>query len=644
MSFFEQYYHIKYLVYFFISLNGIYFIGHFIFSIVDNSANSISKNVFSKMLVGALTLLITTSLYYTSFNSIQLAFLIPIFFLLKQVKLSKSFKCKISLNEILLLNAFSVIIIFFQYLFYSKLGTLNLLPIDMNNHAQLSFFMGNSGYESKFAELNSLNAINVPQRTPYHYSEIWLNVFLSKVLPSTKIGYTLIFITYPILYTTYLAGLYMLGRRYINKKVILFSLCTLGLFVGPLDFNYFRELFFEGHLFSNKTVIFENIGFFFNTLIFSYNGQKHIPIYLLSIVVIYLLIKKDIKKALIFISIAPIFNIGSLPSVFGSVMLFSLFYYLFSKNIKKSMLLTLPTISITLFILVYYRINGGYDSEQQTDILFLNSSLNTKGIILKMIFRLFYTSLFIFVLYFPILLLSKKIKSIKMSNHFILFSFLLIFSGFCTRLLLEGFNTSQFVTVIFPYVNIFVFVLFVKYYRTHNILIISLFIFFFIVNFTSTKYHTQTRRDIDVFHTYSKSFVKEVLKSLSIQKKPKIGYLLSYDDLENIKPGFWYGYYPCEFLFINDNFKFYSLNFPNKIYKDNSTKSNNFSPNHLRYFMPKNYTEQQYDNNILSFIKNKNIHFFVCKNNSNIPISIKLTISDSIIDSRSGNKFYTLKF
>ena len=398
----------------------------------------------------------------------------------------------------------------------------------MNNHAQLSFFMGNSGFESKFAELNSLNASNVPQRTPYHYSEIWLNVFLSKILPSTNIGYTLIFITYPILYTTYLSGLYMLGRRYITKKGILFLFCVFGLFLGPLDFDYFRELFFEGHLFSNQTIIFENIGFFFNTLIYSYNGQKHIPIYLLSIVVIYFLIKKDIEKALIFISIAPIFNIGSLPSVFGGVFLFSLFYFSTNKNLKKTILLVLPTLFTTLFILLYYRMNGSYDSEKQTDLLFLNSSLNTKGIILKMIFRFAYTSLFILFLYFPILFFSNKIKSIKKSNHFILFSFLLIFSGFCTRFILEGFNTSQFVTVVFPYVNIFVFVLFVKYYHTHNFLIISLFIFFFLVNFTSTKYHTQTRRDIDVFHTYSKSFVSEVLKELHNQKKHKIGYFLGY--------------------------------------------------------------------------------------------------------------------
>ena len=114
--------------------------------------------------------------------------------------------------------------------------------------------------------------------------------------------------------------------------------------------------------------------------------------------------------------------------------------------------------------------------------------------------------------------------------------------------------------------------------------------------------------------------------------------------MENIKPVFLYVYYLCEFLFINDYFKFYSLNFPNKIYKDNSTKSNNFSPNHLRYFMPNKYTEEQYNNQILSFTENNNIHFFVCKNTSKIPSPLKTQISDSIIDQLSGDKFYTLKF
>ena len=640
----EEFYHIKYLIYFIISLNGICFIGHLFYNLFETSNNSISKNIFFKMILGCVIILIPTSFIFTSFNTIQLAFLIPFVFFIKKIKLSNHISFKVNFNELVLLNSCALLIVFFQFLFYSKLGTLNLLPIDMNNHAQLSFFMGNGGLESKFGELNSLGASNAPIRTPYHYTEIWLNVFLSKILPSTNIGYTLIFIAYPLLYTTYLSGLYMLGRRYMTKKIILLLLCTLGLFVGPLDLIYFRELFFEGHLFSNSTIIFENIGFFFNTLIFSYHGQKHIPFYLLSILIIYFLINKDLKKALIFISIAPILNIGLLPGVFGAVMLYSLFHFFTFKNLKQTLLLALPTILTIIFVLFYYRINGSYDSEKQTDILFLNPDLNTKGIILKMIFRIVYTSLFILLLYFPILFFIKKIKGVSKSNDLIIFSCLLIISSLCTRLILEGFNTLQFVTFTLPFFNVLLIVVFQKNYNKHKVIVVIVLLLFFCVNFNRTIFHTHTRRNFDTYEVYSKKFVSKVSKELKKSEDPSIGYLLGDDILKSIQPGFWFGYYPCEFLFSKDYFKLYSLNFPNYKYEDNSSKTNDFSPNHLRYFMPKNYTEKQYSNHLMKFIKSKNIHFLVCEQNSKIPLELRVNIYDSIFDSLSKDVFYKINF
>jgi hypothetical protein len=640
----KEYYHIIYWVYFFVSLNGIYFIGHFILNLIDKKNNLTANNVFFKMLTGYLVILVPTSFFFTSFNTVHLALLIPFLFFVKQINFSQYFSFKINYNELILLNSLSLFTVFFQYIFYSKLGTLNLLPIDMNNHAQLSYFMGNGGFESKFAELNSLGAINTPIRTPYHYSEIWINVFLSKILPSTNIGYTLIFITYPLLYTTYLSGLYMLGRKSITNRFVLILLCVLGLFVGPLDFVYFRELFFKGHLFSNQTVIFENVGFFFNTLIYSYHGQKHIPFYLLSIIVIYFLINKDLKKAFAFLAIAPILNIGLLPGVFGAVILFSAFHFFNYRNLKKSFNLIIPTVLTTVFVLVYYRINGSYDSEKQTDLLFLNPGLNTKGIILKMILRVVYSCLLLLFIYFPVIFFVKKIKKNILSNDLFVFTFSLIISSLCTRLLLEGFNTPQFVTFILPFFNVYLIVLFLKNYSTYRLIVMIVIIFFFVINFTRTKFHTQTRRNFDTYEVYSKGFVLSVLGELKKCKDPRIAYLLGEDVFKTIQPGFWFGYYPCEFLFSKDYFKLYSINFPNYKYDLNSSKTNDFSPNHLRYFMSKTYNEKQYSDQLMVFIEAKKIQFLVCENNSEIPNSLRKNINDSIIDPKSGDKFYKIHF
>ena len=638
----EEFYHIKYLIYFIFSLNGIYLIGHLFYNLFETHDDSISKQLFFKMILGCVIIIIPTSLIFTSFNTVQLAFLIPFIFFIKNIKVSNHISFKVNFNELVLLNICSFFIILFQFQFYSKIGTLNLLPVDMNNHAQLSFFMANGGFESKFAEVNSLGFSCAPTRTPYHYTDIWLNVFLSKILPSTKIGYTMIYITYPILYTTYLSGLYMLGRRYITKKVILFLICILGIFVGPLDLIYLRELFFDGHLFSNNTIIFENIGFFFNTLIFSYHGQKHIPFYLLSILIIYFLIKKDLKKALIFISIAPIINIGLLPAVFGAVVLYSLFLFFTFKNFKQTLLLALPTILTIIFVLLYYRINGSYDSEKQTDILFLNPDLNTKGIILKMFFRIVYTSLFILLLYFPILFFLKKIKGISKSNDLIIFSFLLIMSSLSTRLILEGFNTLQFVTFTLPFFNVLLIVVFQKKYNKHKVIVVILMLIFFVINLKSTNFHTQTRRNFDAYKVYSKTFVSKVCEKLKKLENPSVGYLLGNNIFKSIQPGFWFGYYPCEFLFVNDYFKLYSINYPNYSYEINSSKTNDFSPNHLRYFMSKNISESQYEKLLVPFIQLKKIHFIVCSKDTKVPSVLHDNICDSLIDNKSGDKFYRI--
>jgi hypothetical protein len=596
------------------------------------------------MLVGCLAILFLTSIFFTSFNTVHLAVVIPFIFLIKQFNFSKHVEFKINYNEILLLNALSLFTLFFQYLFYSKIGTLNLLPIDMNNHAQLSYFMGNGGFESKFAELNSLGANNTPIRTPYHYSEIWLNVFLSKILPSTNIGYTLIFVTYPLLFTTYLSGLYMLGRKWIANRLVLILLCVFGLFVGPLDFDYFRELFFEGHLFSNKTIIFENVGFFFNTLIYSYHGQKHIPFYLLSILVIYFFINKNLKKAFVFLAIAPVLNIGLLPGVFGTVILFSVLHLFISKDLKLSFNLLIPIVLTTIFVLIYYRMNGSYDSEKQTDILFLNPNLNSKGIILKMILRVVYSCLLLLFIYFPVLFFVQKIKKNILSNNLVVFAFFLIISSLCTRLILEGFNTPQFVTFILPFFNVLLISLFLKNYSNNKGGVLLILLFFFCVNFTKTYFHTQTRRNFDAYAVYSKSFVVNVLKELKKQKDPSIAYLLGDDVFKTIQPGFWFGYYPCEFLFLKDYFKLYSVNFPNYKYDINSSKTNDFSPNHLRYFMSKKYNEKQYSDHLMEFIATEKIQFLVCENNSKIPTSLRVAIRDSLVDEKSGDKFYIIHY
>jgi hypothetical protein len=540
------------------------------------------------------------------------------------------------------MQLFSLPILFFQGFFYAKFGVLNLLPYDINNHAQISFFMREYGFESKFAELSSLKNSVVPKRTPYHYAELWLNVFFTHLLPNSKVGYTLIYVTYPFCYTIFFSGLYMLGKLCIENRYVVYLLAILGLFLGPLDLNFFREIFFEDHLLSNQTVVFENIGFFFNTIIYSYNGQKHIPFYILSVLIIYFFHKSEVQKAFVFIPVAILLNIGTLPAVFGSTLLFAIYHYYTAKNIKKSVSLIMPMILMVLFILIYYRVNGGFDSENQTSLLFLNPELNFKGVFLKVVLRGIYTTVFLCLIYFPFILFLRKLNTKLFTNSLFIFVSSLLITGLFTRFILEGFNTAQFLTVLLPFFNVYLVYLCLKFYKTNKVLIVVIMVLIFGVNLISTKFHTQTRRDINVNYRHSQNFIENVYSLLAKHKRSNIGYLLGQKDYKENKPGFWYGFYPCEFLFLNDHFNFYSLNFPNYKYSENSTKSNDFSPNHLRYFMSKNISERQYEKLLVPFIQLQKIHFIACAKDSKLPETVRIQICDSIIDIRSGDKFYSI--
>ena len=93
-----------------------------------------------------------------------------------------------------------------------------------------------------------------------------------------------------------------------------------------------------------------------------------------------------------------------------------------------------------------------------------------------------------------------------------------------------------------------------------------------------------------------------------------------------------------------DYFQFYSLNFPNFRYPDNSSKSNDFSPNHLRYIISNKKSYNEYCEMLPNIIKQYKIKFLVCKKESQLPNSIMKFIHYRIIDNKSGDCFYEFKY
>ncbi|MFN5443932.1 MAG: hypothetical protein ACK48V_06850, partial [Crocinitomicaceae bacterium] len=457
---------LPYLIYFFAGLNLLYFIGHFIFNAIYKTKQTNSLEIFTKLTFGSLAILIASSIYWTKGNTIFLGLIFPIYFLMRGHIIKTSLELPTTLKQIGYLNLIATPIIICQLILYSNWGEWNLLPIDVNNHAELSYFF-KQGFESKYAALNSLNAFNVPTKSPYHYSDNWLTTFFHTIFPKTYIGYTMMYVVYPILFTVLLSGIVSILNSLKTKPLTTLFFSLILLFLGPIDTDFTRKIFDIGNLLSSDTVIFENAGFFFNTLAFSYHGQKHIPFYILACWIVILFMKSSDKKAIYLLAFAPLINIGLAPSIIGGLGFYTMYQIWKTKNLLPPLFNALPTFFSTLFLIVFYKINGGYDIENQTVMNTFSSDLNIKGEFLKVAFKLVYALIFLGLIYLVYLLMFTSEKRRVISKHLTLLVLFTITSGLLTRIVFEGFNTPQFLSYILPLVNIYLIYVFVVTYSSN---------------------------------------------------------------------------------------------------------------------------------------------------------------------------------
>jgi hypothetical protein len=406
----------------------------------------------------------------------------------------------------------------------------------------------------------------------------------------------------------------------------------------------FRELFHQGNLLNSNTVIFENSGFFFNTLPFSYHGQKHTLFYIVFLLFV-LEYQRNTRNAFIILSVCPFINFGLLPGIFSGFILYFIFGYFINKSnkIKLTKAYILPILITTIFYWIFYKINAGKDIEKQVSIVLFNSqNLNIKGEIARFFYKISYSSIFLLILYFwslPLLFLKKQVP-IKLKEIFILLLGILI-SAIFSRIILEGFNSAQILTYLLPSVNItfslvFIHLLF-NIHSKKTQLIFFLFLFSISLNnIFWTHFHSTTRREIDIDKCYSKSFTSKCMMELKKEKNPKIGYFLTQNEASTIEAGFWYGYYPCEFIFTKDYFNVYSLNYP---YFNKENGMYDYATNHMRYIFNKKTSLKKFSILIPKIIISKNIQFILIKKGAQIPKTILRIINKKYIDKKSGDSF-----
>jgi hypothetical protein len=631
-----------YLFYFIIAFNFTLFLGVFTLKKFTNfKFNNQLSSSFYGLVLGVLIIGFLTSIALTQFKTINTLMIIPILYLgLKpNIFCNNSFKISklISTKHVLKLNLTVLVLLTIQLLFYGGFKSPVLLPIDVNNYTEICYGLS-QGLENHYGALNILQIKQYQGSSPYHYFDLWINIFFYTILPKIKLGYSLLFITYPLLLSVFFLGILKLLQKLSFGIYFKFILSIFLLFVGPISLEFIKTIFEDGNLLSSNTVIFENSGYFFNTLPFSYHGQKHLIDYVLFLLFIFVFRAKKLTLSLLVLTLICIVNIGTYPAIFGGVILFFVFKYYTSDQRKSIINSFWMPIFILFSILLYYILFSSTNNEKGLEIHTFGEYLNYKGEISRIIFRVFYPIIW-FVFLYPLFLIIIKKREIAKSELFI-FGVLLLAASLSTRILFQGFDSAQFLSYIFPLYNIGLILLIIKLLliQKNRFVVLLLVLSISIINIQATIFHTQTRREIQFSKIHSENYVNTVLKELKKYKTPSIGYYIHSKNIKLLDPMLWYTDMGNEFLIPNDYLNNFSLDFTTDTSKLKAYR------NHFMNYATLNKLDVTNEKTLLDFLKQNKIQYISSYSSRKLPNLFENKIDTIATDSKSGNIFLKLKF
>lgn len=482
--------------------------------------------------------------------------------------------------------------------------------------------------------------------SPYHYYELWLNSSIAHVFNLSH-AYTLLFITYPILLSTLCVGILSLFEIWGSIRWYHYLITFALLFIGPLYFNIYETVLKDGN-FLNSTV-FTITGFVKQTLPFSFYGQKHIPVYMFSILIFSFLHQKQ-YLFFYFISTATIItSFGILPGVYGALGI-CFFWYKDFRNIKIFIILAAHTIVI---LLLYSIFSQGINSEVSQKTFYFSDFLqylNFKGEILRIVSKFIVPFLWFSILYIPIIVLFILLKKTLLKNSTIkrigfISANMFVFGAFFICIV-QGLNSDQFLTNLLPIFNVaFIFgIVYLISTVKNNYYIYVIVGILFIYNLVYiVQFHIAHR--VEKNAVYSNEYINSISNVLrKYNSNVKIGYILSDSIIEQNPPINWYPYRPGRF-FIADNYtNFININYPYTKYPRNSS-SISFAPwNQMRFYLHDSIlTKLDFEQKQFEFIKKYEIKIVFTHSNVTLSKEITQSIQKEYIDYKSKEKCLILK-
>jgi hypothetical protein len=637
-------YYLSYLTVFYI----IYFTGKIINSFLPiNQLKTVELS--TNLLTGVLTTTISTAIIVTKTKTI-LIFSIPFLIYLLAANRRKiryhnfNFDFRKDIITTLILSS---IIYFFQSYFYFDYynGFIKKLFVDNYTYGSISESMLTFKVENFDFGANYFIESVRKTYTPYRYGDMWLNVFA--ILINNKAAvFNYYCVTLPILITTiYLFFYQLINKHFIIKISIGFLLLFTSIIFEPI-LNNITHLKFVSEpslmgSFQQKLAL--------NTILFVFS------IYLSN---------KNLKTALIFWVLGPIFYIAYLPGIFGGVILFCIYLIWKKRKSMKQNINPIIILSIVLIITIlnfkFYELFGKDFSEINNPKIHeiplikrlilikekwnFNIKADVSNLILTQIptiISYLFNSIknLIFGLFFFIpLIFILKLKFWKYSPYYILIIFTLI-AGLGAVILNDGNGDNyQFFSNLLIIISISISLFFIHSINNLHINKLRFSLFIFILIFFNFIPIVTFKSKIG--KTYKdKEFVSKAYNEIKENKQQ----IILFFKLENeISTGFYSWCVSDNDIFLLKQISSHPIYFPignpeifnkkNKLVKKDLSFYN--------FWTPLNYWKKNKKNgNLKNFIRNYKIKYAVCRDIKSIPIYLKITKKI-----KSKNGLYFCKF
>jgi len=606
-------------VYSIISLSIIYIIGklfYFIFNSEIHKKSNFYSKAFFELLTGIVIIVFLKSIIETSFQTINILFLLLVieFIIFKIYKKERivnlSFDTKNILEKEKIIKTLQLILFFILiflihslYLYSFSNQSFKIPDEDLLFYSKVSNSISLYGKENFIFSYNNIINQNDNGIVLYHFFDLWTNSFFFQLFNISSY-FSLFFITAPIFTFILFVGITSLWEKIGKLNFLKLILTILLLFVSGMYFDFYK-------IFRYMT---NTIPLLTDTMPFTYYGRKLIPVAIFSVLTLNLFYEKYYHRGFIFLLFTTVvYTSGTMFGIFSSLSLIFLTYILFKKRINFITIQKKTIIFWAVFILCFIlftsinRLKGFSDGIIANSIFNFESTSDLIQNIKSALSVVFYYSLFFIFCYLlfliPILLNLKVLKDffIKIKIYIIYITIALVVGMFFLFLFFKDLNARQFFTNLLPFVNVNIIFAFIIFYEKTLVekkidikkifsLIIIICIFYVNIELTYTKQVGYQK----INEKYSNQFLTDVSKQLEEHTKTvTIAYRLKQSEYSTFySPLFtnwsfldFYGYTNyvnnSKIIFSNYKNKFLYNNCELCDFIDNKKDTNNYQLNFL---------------------------------------------------------------